>query len=307
MTKHFSTFRFDVEDGTLWRGAEQVPLTGKAASLLRCLLGEGRLVGVQVHDHVGRLAGYARPAGEHQGARPRESARRSATSPGTATFIKSAPGRGYSFIADVSQPNAAVAADAPSAARRRCSSTAGRSWRRSPMPSMPCARRRAGSSSISGEHGSGKTALCDAFVRTAHAAGPVRVCYGQCFDRELPHERYYPFLDALIALDRRHPGLVPRVLAQHAPSWLAQFPQWIGAGAPTVHAVRMLDELGAALAALSHDLPAGPHPRGSAVGRCRHRQRARPPDAESDALQAADRRHVLRGRMDGGPEGPIPA
>ena len=108
---------------------------------------------------------------------------------------------------------------------------------------------------VSGEHGSGKTALCDAFVRTAHAAGPVRVCYGQCFDRELPHERYYPFLDALIALDRRHPGLVPRVLAQHAPSWLAQFPQWIGAGAPTVHAVRMLDELGAALAALSHDLP----------------------------------------------------
>ena len=108
---------------------------------------------------------------------------------------------------------------------------------------------------ISGEHGAGKTALCDAFVRSAPAAGPVRVCYGQCFDRELPHEPYYPFLDALIALDRRHPGVVPRILAQHAPSWLAEFPQWIAATPPTVHAVRMFDELCAALAALSHDVP----------------------------------------------------
>ncbi len=108
---------------------------------------------------------------------------------------------------------------------------------------------------ITGEHGAGKTALGDAFVRTAHAAGPVRICTGQCFDRELPHEPYYPFLDALMALDRRHPGLVPRILAAHAPSWLALFPQWVGAGAASVHAVRMFDELGAALAVLSFDLP----------------------------------------------------
>jgi predicted ATPase len=83
----------------------------------------------------------------------------------------------------------------------------------------------------------------------------VRVCHGQSFDRELPHEPYYVFLDALIALDRRHPGYVPRVLAANAPSWLAQFPQWSSAGTPAVHAVRMFDELCAALAALSHDLP----------------------------------------------------
>ena len=108
---------------------------------------------------------------------------------------------------------------------------------------------------ISGEHGAGKSALCDAFVRTALAGGPVRVCHGQSFDRELPHEPYYVFLDALIALDRRHPGYVPRQLAANAPSWLAQFPQWRGVGTPAVHAVRMFDELGAALAALSYDLP----------------------------------------------------
>ena len=48
---------------------------------------------------------------------------------------------------------------------------------------------------------------------------------------------------------------MPRILAEHAPSWLAHFPQWVGSGTPTVHAVRMFDELSAALAALSHDLP----------------------------------------------------
>ena len=69
---------------------------------------------------------------------------------------------------------------------------------------------------ISGEHGAGKSALCDAFVRTAHAGGPVRVCHGQSFDRELPHEPYYVFLDALIALDRRHPGMVPRTCRERA-------------------------------------------------------------------------------------------
>ena len=51
------------------------------------------------------------------------------------------------------------------------------------------------------------------------------------------------------------PGFVPRVLTANAPSWLAQFPQWSSAGTPAVHAVRMFDELGAALAALSYDLP----------------------------------------------------
>ena len=254
MTKHFSTFRFDVADGTLWRGAEQVPLTGKAASLLRCLLEKAgswvskstimSAVWPDTHVQPENIKVLVREIRQALGDESRH-----------CTFIKSAPGRGYSFIAAVSQPSAVAAADAPSAARMPMFVNRGPELAAlaDALDAVRASARRL--VLLSGEHGSGKTALCDSFVRTAHAAGPVRVCYGQCFDRELPHERYYPFLDALIALDRRHPGLVPRVLAQHAPSWLAQFPQWIGAAAPTVHAVRMLDELGAALAALSHDLP----------------------------------------------------
>ena len=254
MTKHFSTFRFDVEDGTLWRGAEQVPLTGKAASLLRCLMGMAgswvskptimSVVWPDTHVQPDNIKVLVREIRQALGDGSRHS-----------TFIKSAPGRGYSFIAEVTQPAAVVAAEPSSEIRTPTFVNRGPELAAlaDALDAVRASARRL--VLVSGEHGAGKTALCDAFVRTAHAAGPVRVCHGQCFDRELPHEPYYTFLDALIALDRRHPAFVPRILAQHAPSWLAQFPQWIGAGAPAVHAVRMFDELGAALAALSHDLP----------------------------------------------------
>jgi DNA-binding winged helix-turn-helix (wHTH) protein len=253
LTKQFAAYRFDVDDGTLWRGAEQVPLTGKAASLLRCLVGHAgswvskatimSAVWPDTHVQPDNIKVLVRELRQALGDESRHS-----------TFIRSAPGRGYSFVAEVFEvrapatgahggvrapifvnrgPQLAALADALDAVRA--------SARRFVL--------------LVGEHGAGKSALCDAFVRTAHAGGPIRVCHGQCFDRELPHEPYYPFLDALIALDRRHPGSVPKVLAQHAPSWLAQFPQWGGAATAAVHAVRMFDELCAALAALSHDVP----------------------------------------------------
>jgi len=254
VTKHFATFRFDIEDGTLWRGAEQIPLTGKAASLLRCLVDKAgswvskpaimAAVWPDTHVQPDNIKVLVREIRQAVGDESRHS-----------TFIKSAPGRGYSFIAPFKEPPAPVVVESPVDTRAQIFVNRGPE-----LAALADALDAVRASSrrfvlVSGEHGAGKTALSDAFVRTAPAAGPVRVCYGQCFDRELPHEPYYPFLDALIALDRRHPCVVPRVLAQHAPSWLAEFPQWNGVAAPTVHAIRMFDELCAALAALSHDLP----------------------------------------------------
>ena len=254
MTKHFAAFRFDVDDGTLWRGADAVPLTGKAASLLRCLLGQAgswvskaaimSAVWPDTHVQPDNIKVLVREIRQALGDASKHS-----------TFIKSAPGRGYAFIHDVSQAAAPAVFRTGPEARRPIFVNRGPELAAlaDALDAVRASARRL--VLISGEHGAGKTALGDAFVRTAQAAGPVRVCHGQCFDRELPHEPYYPFLDALIALDRRHPGFVPRILAAHAPSWLALFPQWIGSGLTTVHAVRMFDELGAALAALSHDLP----------------------------------------------------
>lgn len=34
----FGPYRFDLYTGQLWRGAQEVKLTGKAAAVLRCLL-----------------------------------------------------------------------------------------------------------------------------------------------------------------------------------------------------------------------------------------------------------------------------
>jgi predicted ATPase len=175
--------------------------------------------------------------------------------PRNATFIRSAPGRGYAFIAPVSNGSTLAPFEGRNGSRTPIFVNRGPE-----LAALADALDAVRASSrrlvlVSGEHGIGKTALCEAFIRTASAAGPARVCHGQCFDREAAREPYYPFLDALVRLDRRHPSFVPTILAQHAPSWLAQFPQWFGNRPASVHAVRMFDELCSALDAVAHDQP----------------------------------------------------
>jgi predicted ATPase len=251
--KYFAPFGFDVDEGTLWRGSQPVRLTRKAGALLRCLL-ERAGGWVSKSDIMAAVwpDTYVQP--DNVKVLVREIRQALGDQHRAAKFIRSEAGRGYAFVAPVADhgsrraaqglgprtpifvnrgPELASLADALDAVRA--------SARRLVL--------------VSGDHGIGKTALCEAFARTAAAGGPVRISVGQCFDRELPHEPYYPFLDALVRLDRRHPLMVPPILTQHAPSWLAQFPQWVGARPPAVHPVRMLDELGAALDALAHDLP----------------------------------------------------
>jgi DNA-binding winged helix-turn-helix (wHTH) protein len=252
--QHFPPFRFDPAEGTLWRGDSPIPLTGKAVALLRCLLAHAgtwvskstimAAVWPDTHVQPENVKVLVREIRQALGDQPR-----------AATYIRSAPGRGYCFIAPISEGTAGGAVDL------RVGSKPPIFVNRGPeLATLADALDAARASArrfvlVVGEHGLGKTALCDAFIRTATAAGPVRVSYGQCFNRQLPQEPYYPFLDALVRLDRRHPSFVPSILAQHAPSWLAQFPQWLGARAVPVHAVRMFDELCAALDAVSHDQP----------------------------------------------------
>ena len=101
VTKHFAAFRFNGEDGTLWRGADAVPLTGKAASLLRCLLGQAgswvsktaimAAVWPDTHVQPDNIKVLVRELRQALGDASKHS-----------TFIKSAPGRGYAFIHAVS-------------------------------------------------------------------------------------------------------------------------------------------------------------------------------------------------------------
>ena len=81
---------------------------------------------------------------------------------------------------------------------------------------------------ITGEAGLGKTALVDCFLQSPKVQG-VRVGRGQCVEQHGQGETYLPVFDALGRLCRGSGGsMVTRVLARHAPSWLAQMPGLLG-------------------------------------------------------------------------------
>ncbi len=81
---------------------------------------------------------------------------------------------------------------------------------------------------IAGEAGIGKTALLNAFLAQADAAGRVRAVCGQCIEQYGIREAYLPIFDALGKLCRGAQGeeALP-ILARHAPSWLVQMPGFI--------------------------------------------------------------------------------
>jgi predicted ATPase len=252
--KSFPPFSFDFEDRTLWFGQQQVALTRKACAVLHCLLSAPggwvskatimSTVWPDTHVQPDNVKVLIREIRQALGDEPR-----------LAKYIRSAPGRGYSFVAPVTDGGRCRPAGATTGVRVPTFVNRGPE-----LAALADALDAVRASSrrlvlVSGERGIGKTALCDAFVKTATATSPLRVGLGQCLDRESPAESYYPFLDVLLRLDRRHPDVVPQILSEQAPSWLALFPQWLGNRPAGVHPVRMLDELKAALDAISHDLP----------------------------------------------------
>ena len=128
--KLFLSFHLDDADGTLWRGHEQVPLTRKAAALLRCLVDRAgssvekadimRAVWPDTHVHPDNVKVLVREIRLALG-----------DDPHTPTFIRSDAGRGYTFIAPVAERTA-----------RATSSAAAGSWRRSSKSSTASARVR---------------------------------------------------------------------------------------------------------------------------------------------------------------------
>ena len=69
---------------------------------------------------------------------------------------------------------------------------------------------------IEGEHGAGKTALCDAFLHLASRSPAVWLSYGQCFEQSRSGEPYCAVLNALDQLTRQFPTHVPAALLRHA-------------------------------------------------------------------------------------------
>jgi DNA-binding winged helix-turn-helix (wHTH) protein/predicted ATPase len=117
---------------------------------------------------------------------------------------------------------------------------------------------------VTGGPGSGKTTLVEAFEH--HAAADVRVwiASGQCFEHFGSGEAYLPVLEAVGRLARGSGGQrLLRLLADHAPTWLAQLPglsQRLGsdgsaAEVPGASPERMLREMAEALEALTAETP----------------------------------------------------
>jgi predicted ATPase/DNA-binding winged helix-turn-helix (wHTH) protein len=117
---------------------------------------------------------------------------------------------------------------------------------------------------VTGGPGSGKTALVEAFEQHAAADGRVWIAGGQCFEQYGSGEAYLPVLEAVGRLARgtgREQLL--RLLAAHAPTWLAQLPglsarlagDGNGADSPGASPERMLREMAEALEALTAETP----------------------------------------------------
>jgi len=252
--KHFGQFSFDPVEGRLFRGADELPLTRKASTLLACLIDRA---GTWVSKDAIMAAvwpdTYVQP--DNIKVLVREIRLALGDAPKAPLYIRSAVGRGYTFVSRISDQAEHRGADAAAGSRAPIVVNRG------PELAMLADALDAARASarrlviVSGEHGSGKSVLCDVFLRGAQVNGPARTSYGQCFDRESDPEPYFLFLDALVRLDRRHRGLVPDLLARVAPTWLARFPQWQGSRTPGVQPQGMLEELAGLLEALSHDTP----------------------------------------------------
>lgn len=254
--KHFLSHRFDERAGTLWCGARELPITRKAAALLRCLLTRA---GTTV-PHETILADVwpdAHVQPENIKVLIRELRLALGDEPRNPRFIRSLPGRGYAFVAPVCDASALPIGD-DNADVVAVHLNRGRELTLLADALAAAWRSEACIVSIEAERGMGKTALCDAFLRYASGLPSVRVCYGQCLQQIGDAEPYFAVLDALHHLTRQWPGLLEDRLRAHAPSWLEGLRPWLsdGVSASTnsvIEPTRMIREVGSLMEALGSD------------------------------------------------------
>ncbi len=255
--KHFLGHRFDEDERTLWRGADEIRLTRKAAAVLLCLIERaGRTVtrdtilstvwpGTHVQaDNIKVLVHEIRVALNDDPRDPQ--------------FIRSEPGSGYRFVAPVF--------DALSLPEYRDSAVSSIFVNQNELSNLSAALTDPRRSDcrvflVEGERGMGKTALCAEFMKRARAVPSARVCYGQSFAHAGAAQPYLPIIDALHHLARQSPAAIPAMLAQYAPSWLAAMPHWVRDAAPSTATAapgepsRMIRELGDFLERMAFEVP----------------------------------------------------
>jgi predicted ATPase len=212
-------------------------LTRKAAALLRCLVDHAgspvqkaeimRAVWPDTHVHPDNVKVLVREIRIALG-----------DDPHAPTFIRSDAGHGYTFIAPVAEGQNA--------------NFVGRGRELATLVEL-FDEVRAGSPRvvlIGGEHGMGKSGLCDLFVRMTGVAAPLRSCCGECRPDDEP---LGPILRALAHLERQAPALVRGVLESRDSSLPMSLPPSQGRSARKRR--RPLNDLARRLQQLSRHVP----------------------------------------------------
>jgi predicted ATPase/DNA-binding winged helix-turn-helix (wHTH) protein len=265
--KQFGCFQLDTRNECLWQNGTRIGLTPKPFAVLRYLVeNPQRLV---THDELlDKLwpETYVQP----QVLRTyvlelRKLLGDSVESP---RFIRTVPGRGYWFLAQV-EDDGGYAADSPRPQPRVQPGPP-----HGPQPGHFVGRRQEferlngllrhatqGDRQvifITGETGIGKTALIDLFCRQWCSEDQVCIARGQCVEGFAGKEAYYPVIEALGQLCSPNEGKKHvHVIQQKAPSWYAQFAALRSDGsAPMAAAVRgerMLNEICDAIEAMASE------------------------------------------------------
>src|SRR5262245_5390444 len=199
--KYFRSFRFDERTGTLTKTGEALPLTRKAADLLACLLERpGMLVThaqimqslwPETHVQPDNVKTLIHELRKVLGDRAQPS-----------VLIRSEPGRGYAFIADVTSAMVPFVSEADAT---EIPPMVGRDAELAMIDRhLDAAAERAEPQLvlIEGERGFGKTKLCETLAHRAHQRTGARISYGQGLDVLGPVDDYAVLLDALDLLMR---------------------------------------------------------------------------------------------------------
>jgi DNA-binding winged helix-turn-helix (wHTH) protein len=192
--KQFGCFQLDTRNECLWQNGVQIGLTPKPFAVLRYLVeNPQRLV---THDELlDKLwpETYVQP--QVLRTYVLELRKLLGDSVETPRFIRTVPGRGYWFLAQVEEATGhAVDTRGPQSGR-----IVGRQHELERLSALLqlAAQGDRQVAFITGETGMGKTALIDLFCRQLCSDGQVHVARGQCVEGFAGKEAYYPVIEAL--------------------------------------------------------------------------------------------------------------
>jgi predicted ATPase len=249
--KQFGCFQLDTRNECLWQNGIQMGLTPKPFAVLRYLVeNPQRLV---THDELlDKLwpETYVQP--QVLRTYVLELRKLLGDSVDSPRFIRTVPGRGYWFLAQVEEAKGhAVDTRGPQSGR-----IVGRQHEFERLNGL---LRQATQGDrqvafITGETGMGKTALIDLFCRQVCSDDRVHVARGQCVEGFAGKEAYYPVIEALGQLCSNGGTKHVHVMQQKAPTWYAQLTALHG-DSPTpvaqpARGERMLNEICDAIEAM---------------------------------------------------------